>query len=63
MGLLRSICCLFAGRCAGEESRPTKQTMRGEPPVSEGDLGQKEAELEKASEEELRHMESGETER
>ena len=63
MGLLRSIWCLFAGRCVGEESRPTKQTMRGEPPVSEGDLGQKEAELEKASKEEFRHMESGETER
>jgi len=62
MSLLRSICCLFAGRCAGEEATPTKQTVRGEPPVS-SDLGQKEAELEKAKEEELRHMESSETER
>ena len=60
MNLLRSICCLFAGRCAVEEPKPTKETMRGEPPVSEGDLGQKEAELEKASKEQLRHMESGE---
>jgi hypothetical protein len=35
--------------------------MRGEAPVSEVDLGQKEAELEKTSKEQLRHMESGET--
>jgi hypothetical protein len=59
MSLLRSICCLFASRCAKEEPTPAKQTMRGE----EGDLGQKEAELEKASQEELRHMESGERNR
>jgi hypothetical protein len=57
MSLLRSICCLFAGRCAGEEPKPTRER-----PVS-GDLGQKEAELEKAKEEELRRMESGETDR
>lgn len=62
MRLLRSICCLFAGQCAGEKTTPTRQTMRGEAPVS-GDLGQKEAELEKASEEELRHMGGGDTER
>ena len=31
MNLLRSICCLFAGRCAGEELKPTKEAMRGEP--------------------------------
>jgi hypothetical protein len=42
MNLFRSICCLFAGRCAGEEPKPTKETMRGEAPVSEGDLGQTE---------------------
>ena len=39
MNLFRSICCLFAGRCAGEGPKPTKETMRGEVPVSEGDLG------------------------
>ena len=53
MSLLRSICCLFAGRCAGEEPEPK---VRGR---AEADLGQKEAGLEEASEEELRHMEGG----
>ena len=53
MNLLRSICCFFAGPCAGEEPEPK---VRGR---SEADLGQKEAELEEASEEELRHMEGG----
>jgi hypothetical protein len=53
MNLLRSICCLFAGTCAGEEPEPK---VRGR---AEADLGQKEAELEEASEEELRHMEGG----
>ena len=53
MNLLRSICCLFAGPCAGEEPEP-KVCGRSEP-----DLGQKEAELEEASQEELRHMEGG----
>jgi len=60
MSLLRSICCLFASRCGGEGPIPTKETTQGKRPVS-GDLGQKEAEMEKASEEELRHMEGGET--
>jgi hypothetical protein len=54
MNLLRSICCIFAGPCAGEEPKPR---TRGR---SDADLGQKEAELEEASEEELRHMEGGE---
>jgi hypothetical protein len=58
MSLLRSICCLFGGRCAEEEPKPTTDTMRREAP---GDLGQKEAEREKTSEEQLRHMESGAT--
>jgi hypothetical protein len=53
MNLLRSICCIFAGPCAGEEPRPRAHGR------SEADLGQKEAELEEASEEELRHMEGG----
>ena len=58
MSLLRSICCLFGGRCAGEEPKPTTETMRREAP---SDLGQKEAERERASEDQLRRMESGAT--
>jgi hypothetical protein len=50
MNLFRSICCLFAGRCAEEEPKPTKETVRG-------DLGQTEAELEKAGKERMEHME------
>ena len=57
MNLFRSICCLFAGRCAEDEPKPTKETMRGEAPVSEGDLGQTEATLEKAGKERMEHME------
>jgi hypothetical protein len=56
MNLLRSICCLFGSRCVVEEP---KETMRGEPSVSEGDLGQKEAELEKAGKDQMTHMEGG----
>jgi hypothetical protein len=48
MNLLRAICCLFAGRCE-EEPKPTKETVRG-------DLGQTEAELEKAGKERMEHM-------
>ena len=58
MNLLRSICCLFAGRCAVEEPK-TKRTVRGEPPFSEVDLGQTEADLEKAGKEQMSHMEGG----
>jgi hypothetical protein len=58
MSLLRSICCLFGGRCREEEPRPTTETMRHEAP---GDLGQREAERERASEDQLRRMESGTT--
>jgi hypothetical protein len=61
MSLLRSICCLFVGRCAGEEPKPTKETMRTAAPGSEADLGQKEAELEKSGKEQMRHMEGGDT--
>jgi hypothetical protein len=50
MNLLRSICCLFAGRCAEEEPKPRKETVRG-------DLGQTDAELEKAGKERMEHME------
>lgn len=61
MNLLRSICCLFAGPCSGERPKPTKEDLRGEQtPVSEADLGQREAELEKASKEQFRHMDTGE---
>jgi hypothetical protein len=28
MSLLRAMCCLFGGRCAGEEPKPTKESMR-----------------------------------
>jgi hypothetical protein len=48
MNLLRSICCLFAARCAEEAPKPT--TVRG-------DLGQTEADLEKAGKERMEHME------
>jgi hypothetical protein len=55
MNLLRSFCCFFGGRCAEEEPKPTTERMRHEAP---SDLGQKEAGREKASEDQLRHMES-----
>jgi hypothetical protein len=61
MSLLRSICCLFGGRCAGEEPKPTTETMRTGAPGAPGDLGQREAERERASEDQLRRMESGAT--
>jgi hypothetical protein len=50
MNLLRSICCLFAGRCAEEEPKRTKETAKG-------DLGQTEAKLEKAGKDRMEHME------
>jgi hypothetical protein len=59
MNLLRSICCLFGGQCAVEEPQPTKEPMRGEPGVTESDLGQTEAELEKTGKEQMSHMEGG----
>jgi hypothetical protein len=55
MNLLRSICCLFGGRCAEEEPKPSTEMMRRE---ALGDLGQREAERERASEDQLRRMES-----
>ena len=58
MSLLRSICCMFGSRCAEEEPKPTTETMRREAP---GDLGQREAEREKASKDQLGHMEGGAT--
>ena len=54
MNLLRSICCLFSGRCAIEKPNPTKDTMR--PESHKADLGQTEAELEKAGKEQMSNM-------
>ena len=56
MNLLPSLCCLFGSRCSEEEAKPTGETMRG---GASRDLGQKEAEREKASEEQLRQMGAG----
>ena len=56
MNLMRSICCFFGSRCVPEEAKSTGATTRGETPVSEGDLGQKEAELEKTGKEQMSHM-------
>ena len=42
-----------------EGPKPTKETMRGGTPGSEGDLGQKEADLEKTGKEQMSHMEGG----
>ena len=48
MNLMRSICCFFSG-----QANPTEKEKAGR---RESDLGQKEAESEKASEERLKHM-------
>jgi hypothetical protein len=40
-----------------EEPKPTKETEAGD--TREGDLGQKEAALEKTGKEQMSHMESG----
>ena len=56
MSLLRSICCLFGGRCGEGEPKATTEAMRREAP---DDLGQREAERERASEEHFRRMKSG----
>ena len=53
MNLLQSICCLFKGGCAEEEPGATKAR-----PVA-ADLGQEEAELEKAGKERMSHMKTG----
>ena len=52
MNLMRSICCLFGGRCAVEEPKPTGDTMRAE----KADLGQTEADLEKTGKQQMSHM-------
>ena len=56
MNLLRSICCMFGSHWAEEDPTPTTETMRRE---ARGDIGQREAERERASEDQLRRMESG----
>ena len=55
MNLLRAIYCLFGSRCVPEEA---KSTGDSEPPVP-ADLGQKEAELEKAGKEQMGYKEGG----
>jgi len=60
MSLLRAMCCLFGGRCAGEPER-TKESMRTATTSSQADLGQKEAELEKSGKDQMSHMEGGGT--
>jgi len=54
MNLLRSICCLFGSKCAAEEPAATDKRPAA-------DLGQEEAELEKAGKEQMSHMENGDT--
>jgi hypothetical protein len=51
MNLFRSMCCLFGGRCAEDQPKPPTNAMSE---VS-GDLGQREAEREKASKDQLGH--------
>jgi len=58
MKLLRSICCLFDSRCAPEEAKSARDTMRAEQSVP-ADLGQEEADLEKTGKQQTRHMEGG----
>ena len=50
MNFLRSICCLFGSRCEREEAKSA---------ADPADLGQKEADLEKAGKEQMSHMEGG----
>jgi hypothetical protein len=54
MNLLRAMCCFFGGRCAEEEPRRTMDTRRER---AAADLGQREAQREKASEDQLGRME------
>ena len=59
MNLIQSICCLFSRGCA-EESQRTAGTRRNKSSVSEADLGQTEAGLEKSGKEQMGHMEGDE---
>jgi hypothetical protein len=56
MNLPQLMCCFFGGRCAEEEPRRTTAAPREQAPA---DLGQREAEREKVSEDQLRHMDEG----
>jgi len=58
MNLPQLMCCFFGGRCAEEEPKRTTAAPREQAP---GDLGQREAEREKASEDQLKHMDEGPT--
>ena len=57
MTLLQSLCCLFRG-CSGEPE-PRTSPKRNEA-SGQADLGQKEADLEKTSKEQMGHMEGDE---
>ena len=54
MNLSQVMCCFFGGRCAEEEPRSRTESTRREAPT---DLGQRDAEREKASEDQLGRME------
>ena len=54
MTLLQVMCCFLGGRCAEEEPRRRTDTSREQAPA---DLGQREAEREKTSEDQLGRME------
>jgi hypothetical protein len=56
MHLMRSICSLFGGKCT-EDTKAAK----GHP--VDADLGQKEAELERAGKEQMSHMKTGSKQR
>ena len=56
MHLMRSICSLFGGKCT-EDAKAAKE------PSATADLGQKEAELERAGKEQMSHMKTGSKQR
>ena len=58
MNLVKSICCLFGSRCPPEEAKSAGDTLRAQQ-AGPADLGQKEADLEKAGKEQMSHMEGG----
>lgn len=58
MDLLQVMCCFLGGRCAEEEPSRRTDTRREQAPA---DLGQREAQREKASKDQLRRMDEGPT--
>jgi hypothetical protein len=54
MNLSQIMCCFLGGRCAEEEPRRTTNTPREQ---ASADLGQREAQREKATEDQLGRME------